>query len=425
MQAEHWGVLVIVAFFILLALRVHVAVALAAPSIMYLLINGEPLSIVGQNMVYSLFSYTILSVPLFIFVGTFLNETGATTRIFDFTRYFMGEITGGLAYVNIYGSLIFSGISGAALADIGGIGRMMLFAMDEDGYDRGYSAALTSASAIVGPIFPPSIPLIVYALIAEQPVIPLFLAGIGPALLLVALLTLATMVLGRGGRFPTATKTSVSFKQLLYAIPAVITPVILVAGMLTGYFGPTGIAGAAIMYTLFLAVVVYRDMETDYLFNAARDTAATTSTILFTVGAAVVFAYVMTITRIPTFVSEFMFSITTNPALVLLTMLVTILLVGLVIEAMSAMLMLTPIFLPIASDIGVGPIHFGVILVYGLMFGLVTPPFGLALFMMSDVSNVEVEKIVKEMVPYYVPLLVGFILIAYFPPISVWVLDFL
>lgn len=424
MQIELWGVMVILAFLLLLIIGVHVAFALTAPSVAFILISGESVTIIGQNMIYPLFSYTTLAIPLFIFVGVFLNEAGLTEQIFNFCRYLLQHVKGGLAYVNILGSLLFSGISGAALADIGGIGRMMIFAMDEDGYDTRYSAALTTSSSVIGPIFPPSIPLIMYGLIAQEPIIPLFLAGVGPALVLVVGLMITTFVLSSRRDFPKPRGAEMDAKQFVLTIPAIITPLVLLAGMLTGLFGPTEIAGVAVMYSIFLSVAIYRDLELASFMTAAKEAAETTSTILFTIAGATLFAYVMSITMVPRTLAEFVLSLTSEPALVLLIMMAVILIMGAFVEALAAMLMLTPIFLPLANEVGIGSIHFGIIIVYGLMIGLATPPFGVGLFLVSDIADVKIEEVVKKIVPYYIPLIAGYILIAYVPFLSVGLLEF-
>ena len=420
-MSEIHGMIVIAVFLLLLLLRVPVAVALLVPSIGFILYNDEQITIIAQRVVYSVDSYVILTIPLFIFVGSLLNHSGFTDHIFNFANKLVGNIRGGIAQVNIVGSLIFSGMSGAALADIGGLGRMMIHAMEENDYDNAYAAALTSASATAGPIFPPSIPLIIYGLIAEESILALFMAGIMPAVITVVLLMITTLIIAIRRDFPTADKEDiVSWGRFFYSIPAILTPVVLIAGMLTGIFGPSEVAAITVLWVLGVNIMFYRQKDVGYLMTASKEAVRTTSVVLFIIAGAALFSWIMSITRVAPLITESILQFSSDPIVVLLIINVIILITGLFLETIAALVMLTPLLLPVAGQIGVNPIHFGIILVFNLMIGLLTPPFGLSLFLSSQLAEVPIERTVKQMLPYYVPLLVTLLIITYIPESFMW-----
>ncbi|MFC4440375.1 MULTISPECIES: TRAP transporter large permease [Natrialbaceae] len=425
-MSEIFGVMVVAAFLLLLLLRFPVAIALLAPSIGYVLWAGEPITIVAQRVVYALNSYTVLTIPLFIYVGSLLNHADFTTKIFKFSNKLVGGIRGGLAQVNIIASLIFSGMSGAALADIGGVGRAMIYAMEEYNYDSAYAAAITAASATAGPIFPPSIPLIIYGLLAEESILALFMAGIIPALMTVVLLMITTYFISVRRDFPTVDPDEkVGWSGFSYTLPAVMTPVILIAGMLAGLFGPSEVAAITVLYVIAINVFVYRNVSTSYIMSASRESVRTTSIILFIVAAAALFAWVMSVTRMAPFVTETILGTTTNPIIVLLIMNLIILVTGLFLETIAALVMITPLLLPVATQIGIDPIHFGMIIVFNLMIGLMTPPFGLSLFLSSQIAEVPVEETIKQILPYYIPLFAVLFIITFYPETFMWTIELL
>lgn len=421
------GIIVIIITLLLILFRVPVAVAFAAPSIIYVLVTGTPVTIVGQRMVHSLNSYTILAVPLFIYVGSLLNHGGITDKIFDFANEMIGHISGGLAQVNITASLIFSGMSGAALADVGGLGRILIHAMEENGYPRDYSAALTSVSATIGPIFPPSIPLIIYGLVAEVSIIALFMAGVVPALICTVLLGVASYIIARRRDFPTqeSDKTFTEKSKLFFiALPALLTPVVLIVGMLSGAFGPTELAAVTVIYVLLINLIIYKNRSSSYVFAAAKEAAHTTGVILFILAGAALFSWVISVEGVPRAVGAWLVLLTDDPLMLLLLINILLLIIGLFLETIAAILITTPIFLPPLVELGVDPVHFGVILVFNLMIGLVTPPLGLSLFVSSDIADVPVEKVIKQVLVYYVPLLLTLMFIVLFPELFLWTLDF-
>lgn len=425
-MTEIYGIIAVIAFLALMLLRVPVAIALLVPSISYVLWQGESITIVAQRMVYALNSYTILTIPLFVYVGSLLNHADFTTKIFQFSNKLVGNVRGGLAQVNIIASLIFSGMSGAALADIGGVGRSMIYAMEEYDYDSAYAAAITCASATAGPIFPPSIPLIIYGLLAEESILELFMAGIVPAIMTVILLMITTYFISVRRDFPSAKPDEiVDLKGFVHTLPAVMTPVILIGGMLAGLFGPSEVAAITVLYVIAINILVYRNISTDYIMNASRESVRTTSIILFIVAAAALFAWIMSVTRVAPFIADTIFGFTTNPIIILLIMNLMILIAGLFLETIAALVMVTPLLLPVATQIGLDPVHFGMIIVFNLMIGLLTPPFGLSLFLSSQIAEVPVEATIKEVLPYYIPLFMVLLIVTYFPETFMWTVDLL
>jgi len=415
------GILAVGLFLLLVILRVPLFISLATPPIIYVLLHRTPIVIIAQKMAGSLNSFTILTIPLFIFVGSLMNNSGITDKIFDFSVDLIGHFNGGLAYVNIFSSLIFSGMSGSALADIGGIGKVLIDAMDKNGYNKDYSAALTCSAATVGPIFPPSVPIIIYGIISETPILSLLIAGIIPALLIVVVLAIATFAIAQLRGFPTGEKSSTieiwhSFKE---AVPALIAPVILIGSLLQGYFGPTEAAAATIGYILLINGTIYRQ-NVEYIWRSSVESVQTTSIIMITIAAASLFAWVITVERTTLIVSGALLAISTDPLIVLLLINIMLIVLGLFLEPISAMLLSIPLVLPVATDIGVDPVHLGVIMVLNLMIGLLTPPLGLSLFIASDVSGVDVGDIIRQMGPYYLSLVILLLIITYFPELSLY-----
>lgn len=422
------GAVVILLFVVLALLRVPVWVALLVPAALYSFAMGRPLEFPATNMVRALDSFTLIAIPLFIYVGALMNHGEITEKIFDFADDIVGHYDGGLAQVNIITSLIFSGISGAALADIGGVGKVLIGSMEDAGYDGDFSAAVTSASATVGPIFPPSIPLILYGIIAEVSVLSLLLAGALPALVTVLFLILGTAVIAKRQGLPSnqerASLSDVA-SSLLKAAPALFTPVVLIAGMLAGIFSPTEAAGVTVLYILVINTTVYRIFDPKYIWRAAVETAETTGTIVIILAAASVFSFVLSVENVDVLFAETLFSISTDPVVVLLLVNLVLLFLGLFLDPIAALVMMTPIVYPTLTEVGVDPIHIGVIMVFNLMLGLLTPPLGLSVYLSADIADVPVANVFREMKLYYGILVAALLVITYYPPLSLAVLDLL
>jgi tripartite ATP-independent transporter DctM subunit len=400
-----------------------VVLAILLPAAAYVLINDIPIELIGQRMSYALDSFPLVAVPIFIFVGNFMNQAGITERIFRFADTLVGRAPGGLGQVNIFSSLIFSGMSGAALADIGGLGRIEVRAMTARGFTPEFSGALTCASAVVGPIFPPSIPLIIYGSITSVSIVQLLLAGIVPALICVALLMITVAIMARWRHFPRAERWSTPseiMRDLLPALPALLTPVLLVAGMLLGFFTPTEAASVTVVYVILISAFVYRTLTWRHLLYAAYETLKSTSAILIIVSAAAIFGWILTIEQVPQVFARQLLSLSTDPLMLLLIANIILLLVGMVLDSTTATLLVIPIIAGPLHLAGVDPVHLGIVAIFNLMLGLLTPPMGLALFLITDIAKISMRSVLIELLPLYLPLGATLAIITLFPEISLW-----
>ena len=418
------GFLIGAAFVSLFVLGFPVVLAIGIPCISYIFIKGLPIDLIAQRTLYALDSFPLVAVPVFLFVGSLMNSAGISRYIYKFADTATGRLPGGLAQVNIFGSLIFAGMSGSALADIGGLGRIEIDAMRSKGFTSQFAAAVTSASAIVGPIFPPSIPLIIYGTVTGVSVIQLLLGGILPGLLCVLMLMLMTAWLAtrrkypRAERWPTWAELWRDFKP---AFPAIVAPLILIAGMLAGYFTPTEIAAVTVLYAALISSLFYRELTWQGVLNAAFETIRASAGILIIVAVAALFGWILSVEQVPQQLTGLMLSISTNPNVLLLIVNVLLILVGMFLDSTTAILVIAPIIAKPLIAAGVDPVHLGMVVVFNLMIGLLTPPMGLALFLVADIAKVSMKDVLKEMLPYYVPLLITLLLITYVPGLTTWI----
>lgn len=417
------GLLVIGAFLLLFMLGFPVVLAIGIPSVVYLLGNGLPMELIAQRTLYALDSFPLVAVPVFLFVGSLMNAAGISRHIYKFADTAVSRLPGGLAQVNIFGSLVFAGMSGSALADIGGIGRIEIDAMRSKGFRPGFASAVTCSSAIVGPIFPPSIPLIIYGTVTGVSVIQLLLGGILPGLLCVAMLMLMTGWLAvrrgypRAARWPTWAELWRDFKP---AAPAIAAPVILIAGMLAGFFTPTEIAAVTVAYAMLISGAFYRELTWQRVRHAAIETIQASAGILLIVAVAALFGWILSVEGVPQTLTGAMLKISNNPYVLLLLVNVLLVVVGMFLDSTTAILVIAPILAKPLVAAGVDPVHLGMVVVFNLMIGLLTPPMGLALFLVADIAKVTMKEVLREMMPYYVPLLVTLGLITYVPAITTW-----
>ncbi|MEP0508833.1 MAG: TRAP transporter large permease [Aurantimonas coralicida] len=400
-----------------------VVLAILIPSVLYVLLGNIPIELIGQRMSYALDSFPLVAVPIFIFVGNLMNQAGITERIFKFADTLVGRVPGGLGQVNVVSSLIFSGMSGAALADVGGLGKIEVKAMAERGFDRGFAGALTGASAVVGPIFPPSIPLIIYGSVTSVSIVQLLLAGIIPAVMCVILLMITVAILAyrndfpRSERWPTLRQLGADFVP---ALPALMTPVLLVAGMLLGYFTPTEAAAVTVVYVLLISGLVYRTLTVEHLLSSAYETVKSSSAILIIVAAASIFGWILAIEQVPQMAARWLLTVSTDPLMLLLVVNVLLLIVGMFLDSTTATLLVVPIIAQPLHMAGVDPVHLGIVTIFNLMLGLLTPPMGLALFLLSDITRVSMRQILIKMMPLYVPLVLTLVILTVFPEVSLW-----
>jgi tripartite ATP-independent transporter DctM subunit len=418
------GFLVVLAFLGLFMLGFPVVLAIGIPCIVYIFANGLPIDLVAQRTLYALDSFPLVAVPVFLFVGSLMNSAGISRYIYAFADTAVGRMPGGLAQVNIFGSLIFAGMSGSALADIGGLGRIEIDAMRKKGFSAPFAAAVTSSSAIVGPIFPPSIPLIIYGTVTGVSVIQLLLGGIVPGLLCVAMLMLMTWWLAKRRKYPRAARwpsRGELWRDLKPAFPAIIAPVILIAGMLLGWFTPTEIASVTVLYAILISSLFYRELTWQGVLDAAYETIRASAGILLIVAVAALFGWILSVESVPQKLTGLMLSISTNPYVLLMLVNVLLIIVGMFLDSTTAILVIAPIIAKPLVAAGVDPVHLGMVVVFNLMIGLLTPPMGLALFLVADIAKVTMKDVLKEMMPYYIPLAITLLLITYVPEITTWV----
>jgi len=418
------GFIVVFAFVALFVLGFPVVLAIGIPCIVYILSKGLPVDLIAQRTLYALDSFPLVAVPVFLFVGSLMNSAGISRYIYQFADTATGRLPGGLAQVNIFGSLIFAGMSGSALADIGGIGRIEIDAMKKKGFSPAFAAAVTSSSAIVGPIFPPSIPLIIYGTVTGVSVIQLLLGGILPGILCVVMLMIMTGWLAlrrnypRTERWPTRAELWRDFKP---ALPAILAPVILIAGMLMGFFTPTEIASVTVLYALLISSLFYRELTWQGVLDASYETIRSSSGILLIVAVAALFGWILSVEGVPQKLTELMLQISTNPYVLLLIVNLLLLVVGMFLDSTTAILVIAPIIAKPLVAAGVDPVHLGMVVVFNLMIGLLTPPMGLALFLVAEIAKVTMKDVLKEMLPYYAPLAITLLLITYVPEITTWI----
>ena len=406
-----------------LILGVPVAVCLGLSSALTILIYDLPFTVIAQRSINALDSSPLLAVPLFIFAATLLSATGVTNHLFDLMRMFVGRLRGGVAQVNVLVSLIFSGMSGAALADIGALGGIQIKMMSEQGYSKRFAAGITIASATIGPIFPPSIPLIIFASAAQVSAVRVLLAGVVPALVLTLALMIQIAVMARMKNLPRDT-VKPSFAQIrrkfIVSFPALLAPVLMIVGLLSGYFGPTEVAGVIVIYSIVIGIVLYRTLTFKNFWTSGRETVEATANILFVVGTAALFAWVLTIGRVPAMAGEWMLSVSTEPLVLLLILNVVLLIAGMFLESIAAILIIAPIVAPTLLMVGVPPEQLGVVFVLNLMIGLLTPPVGMSLYMVSVIARMDFGEVVRGVLPFYIPLFAALVVVTVFPSISTW-----
>jgi TRAP-type C4-dicarboxylate transport system permease large subunit len=452
-------------FLLLMVVGVPVAVSMASASLLYLAIHGgAPDVIVAQRMIAGVESFPLLAVPFFILAGNLMNIAGVTGRIYAFAVALVGWMRGGLAQVNIIGSVIFSGMSGTAIADAAGIGTIEIKAMKDHGYPVEVAVGVTAASATLGPIIPPSLPFVIYGMMANVSIGSLFLGGVIPGVLMTVFMMITVAVfarikgwgsdapfnLGEIARafveivvvfsYPVAVwgleKMGMSQNGAIFlglgivllldyvfkfsAVMALMTPVILIGGMTLGWFTPTEAAVAAVMWSLFLGLVRYRSMTMKTLAKATFDTVETTASVLFIVTAASIFAWLLTVSQAAQLLSDLILGLTQNKWVFLILVNLLMLFVGCFLDTIAAITILVPILLPIVLKLGIDPVHFGLIMTLNLMIGLLHPPLGMVLFVLSRVAKLSVERTTMAILPWLVPLFIALIAITFIPEITLW-----
>jgi len=449
----------------LMVLGVPVAISMAVASLAFILVTGTvPDVIMAQRMIAGVESFPLLAVPFFILAGNLMNIAGVTGRIYSFAVALVGWMRGGLAQVNIIGSVIFSGMSGTAIADAAGIGTIEIKAMKDHGYSAEVSVGVTAASATLGPIIPPSLPFVIYGMMANTSIGALFLGGVIPGVVMTLFMMLTVAIFARIYKWGADTKFSLrelgsagievlvvmGFPVLAYglvfagldpnlaigialavllavdyyfdfsAVMALMTPVILIGGMTMGWFTPTEAAAAAVIWSLFLGLVRYRSMTMRSLTKATFDTIETTASVLFIVTAASIFAWLLTVSQTAQLLSDLILGFTQNKWVFLILVNLLLLFIGCFLDTIAAITIVVPILLPIALKLGVDPIHFGLIMTLNLMIGLLHPPLGMVLFVLSRVAKLSVERTTMAILPWLIPLFAALFAITFIPELTLW-----
>ena len=409
----------------LMLLVVPVCVAMGATSagVFAALGHFKILAVMAQRIYNGTTGFTLLAIPFFILAGNLMNTGGITDRIFNFAKAMVGHWPGGLGQVNIFSSVIFSGMSGAAVADAAGLGVIEMKAMDDAGYDHKFSAGITAASSTIGPVIPPSIPFVVYSSCTGVSVAQLFAAGFIPGFLMAMAMAVVVYIISKRKNFPVSENMpwKLRWKYFVEAIPSLMTVVIIIGGIWGGLFTATEAAIVASFYALFLSSIVYKAIDLKGVGQIVYDSLITSCKTLFIIAIANFLAYFMIHQRIPNQVIIGLASITEDPTILILIIIFILFILGMFLEGTSVILIATPIFMPIVQAIGMNPVQFGVIMILASMIGLLTPPVGMSLYAVSSITNVSLIDLSKEVIPYVIGIFVVLLLCAFWPPLSMWV----
>ena len=408
-------------FFLIIGLPVFFGL-LAAPGLL-LYLNGQErdITLLYRNVYNGIDSFPLMAIPFFMLAGELMNRGGITMRLVEFSQAFMGHLRGGLAHVNVLSSMLFAGLSGSAVADTSALGSMLIPAMEKQGYTRKFAAAITAASSVIGPIIPPSVIMIIYAYVMGESVAALFLAGVIPGAMVGIGLMLMVKFMANKYDFPVATNKYSWPERGQASIKAffpLLTPVIILGGILGGIFTPTEAAAVAVAYALFIGLFVLRTLKISDLSGVITRAGITSSVVLLLVGAAMAFKTVVSLSHAPEQLAAFILTLTSNPLLLLFLINILLFIVGMFLDAGPAIIILGPILGPIFIGLGIDPIHFAIIMSVNLTVGLATPPMGLVLFVASAVSGERVEAIAKAILPFLAVEIVVIFLITYIPALS-------
>jgi len=413
------AVFVCLAVFILIFIfRMPIALGMIAASAAYFLVKGGDLSLVANHIINTYYTnYVIIAVPLFIFTANVMNTGKVTDMIFKFANNLCGHLRGALGHVNVIASLIFAGMTGSAIADAAGLGKIEIEAMNEAGYDPPFSCAITAASATLGPIFPPSIPMVIYAMLSGTSVGALFLGGMVPAVLLaIALMIYVAIISGKRG-YPRGTivNLAVFLRSTLASIPALLTPVILLIGIYTGVMTPTEAGAVAGLYAIVISTFIYRAFGPKDLIRVIVDSIRDIGATSIMIGAAAVISYIVAREQIASSLGVWIMSISSDKYFFLLLTNIVILILGMFIDTSTIQLVFVPILIPVAARLGIDLIHFGVVVTFNMMVGLSTPPFGMLLFITSGISGTPLKNIVREIGWPVAAMLVVLVVLTYLP----------
>lgn len=407
-------------FVLIFVLRMPIPMGMMTACVFYFLVTGESPKMVAQQTLKTFYTnYTIIAVPLFIFAANVMNSGKVTDKVFGFAMGFVGRFKGGLGHVNVLASLVFSGMTGSAIADASGLGKMEIDAMRSEGYDDGFSCAITAASATIGPIFPPSIPMVIYSMLSGASVGALFMGGMVPGVLLAVALMIYIVIIAHKRNYPVSEKVGLHefLRYTFNAIPAILTPVILLVGIYTGIMTPTEAGAVAGLYALIIAVFGYRVLKWEGFKQVLIDTVKATGTTSIMIGAATTISYIVAKEQVATTVATWITGFTDNKYLFLLIVNIAILILGMFIDTSVIQVVFIPILLPIAKAFGIDLVHFGLVVIFNMMIGLSTPPFGMLLFITSGISGTPLKDVIKEIWWPIVTMLIVLGIITYIPDV--------
>ena len=408
----------IVSFFVLLLIGMPIGFAIGIGSLFSLLLEGQtPLTIIVTRMFVAVDSYPIMAIPFFVLAGELMNTAGITRRLVNFANVLVGHMKGGLGHVNVVASMLFSGISGSAAADTSAIGSMLIPAMLEDGYRKDFSVVITATSSCIGPIIPPSILMVIFGSIAGVSIGGMFLGGIIPGLLIGFGLMFAVNIYS--SRYHSGTRPRKSFKEILVAFKeaslALVTPAIILGGIVFGAFTPTEAGAIAVVYAFFLGVFVYKEIKLQNFLKALHNATITTAICMLVLATASMFGWILTREQFPTYLTNILLSISSDPTVIYLLIVAMLLFVGLFVEILAATIILVPVLYPVALQFGYDPIHFGVVVVVSLVIGTVTPPVGVLLFITCSIGRATIREVTKILIPFVGVLVAVLILITLVP----------
>ncbi|WP_445680723.1 TRAP transporter large permease [Radicibacter daui] len=415
-------------FFGLLILGMPVAYTMLASSAVYILVTGLPEVQLTMRASGGIDSFSLLAIPMFLLAGNLMNGMGVTERIFAFAGVLVRHITGGLGHVNVVASVIFAGMSGSAVADAGGLGAVEIKAMKQAGYTERFSAAVTAASATIGPIIPPSITLVVYGFLAEESVGRLFLGGAIPGLLVAFALMVIVWVLVKTGREPAPKMPRATMPEVIScfwrALPALMAPVILLGGILAGIFTPTEASVVVVLYIMVVGCFTF-GFDARQIWAALAGAVRTTASTLLIIAASAVFGWIISIQRLPVQLVDAMQGLLVSPSAVILVMVIVLLIVGMFMEVLAALVLLVPTFLALAHSFHIDTVHMGVMIVVTMMIGTITPPVGLVLYTVMSVAKIGMGTLTRALLPFYFAMVVVALLVAFFPSITLFLPDLL
>lgn len=415
-------IILLISFALLLVIGLPIAIAMMGASLLVILVEGIPISVVAQRVVTGVQSFPLLAIPLFTLAGSLMNDSGISERLFSFTRAFVGHIRGGMAQTAIVGNIFLSGISGSSVADCAATSRVFVPQLAKAGYGAGFAAALCAACATLGPIIPPSILMVIYAWQANISLGDLFWAGIFPGLLMALAMVLLTAYIARRRRFPKdqAFAWGRLWTEFRGAFWALLMPVLILVGFRMGVFTATEIAGVAAAYALIVGLFIYRTLRWSHLPKILLSTAKETAVILLIVAAAAPFSWILGIEQAPQLISEALKGATDSPWVILMLLNVVLLILGSFMETIAIMIILVPILIPVLNQYQIDLTHFGIVLLVNLTIGQLTPPVGVLLFVASSVSKVRLGLLVREVVPFVAVLILTLLVITNVPALSLW-----